>query len=74
MYNRQLSGHRQDRPFTGGIRELWRRSTNQRDHTRGINDASALLAMLPEAAHGMLASEPHTLNVDALGQVPDFLR
>ena len=73
MHNGQLPGHGQDSPFTRRIRQLRRRTTDQSNHTRSVDDASPLLPMLPHTEHRMLAPEPPALDVNVVGQIPDLL-
>jgi hypothetical protein len=69
----QLARHGENRALAGCVCELRRGRSDEADNTRGVDDARLVLAVLAEAQHGMLAAEPHALDVDGLGQVPDLL-
>lgn len=73
MHNRQLARQRQHGALAGRVRELRRRAADERDDARRVDDAGVGLAVPPHAQHGVLAPEPHALDVDRVCQVPDGL-
>ena len=72
--NGQLAGQSQHGTLASGVGELRSGSTKQRDEAGGVDDATAGLLVAAQTEHAVLASKPHTLDVNILGQVPDFLR
>lgn len=74
MHNRQLPRHGQHGALARRVRQLGRRAPEQRDHAGRVDDAAGRLAVPPHAQHGVLAAEPHPLDVDGLRQVPHLLR
>lgn len=71
--NSQLSRKSKNGTLTGRVRQLRRGGTHQSDHARRVDDASLGLAVLSQATDSMLAAEPHALDINVLGQVPDVL-
>jgi hypothetical protein len=69
----ELAGHGEDGALGGCVGELGGGGTDERDHGCGVDDAALGLLVLTEGQDGVLAAEPHTLDVDVLGQVPDLL-
>lgn len=72
MNHSQLPRQRKHRAFTRRIRQLRRRATHKRNHTRRIDHTRLLLSMFPEAQHSILTSKPDALNINRLCQVPDL--
>lgn len=73
MHDRQLPGHGEHGSLAGGICKLWGSAANKSNDTSSVDDASLGLLVLAKTGDGMLASEPDTLDVDVLSQVPDLL-
>ena len=74
MHHSQLSCQCQDSALACCVRQLRSRRTNKTNNTSGIDNASLFLSVLAEAQNCVLATEPYTLDVNCLSQVPDFLR
>ena len=71
MHDRQFPCQSQNRALAGCIRQLWRRTPHQRNHTRRVDHAALLLPVSPYTQHRMLGPKPYALDIDSLGQVPD---
>jgi hypothetical protein len=69
----ELAGHGENGALGGCVGELRGGGTDKCDHGCGVNDAALGLLVLAEGKDGVLAAEPHALDVDVLGQVPDLL-
>jgi hypothetical protein len=69
----ELAGHRENGTLGGCVGELRSGGTNKCDHRCSVDDAALGLLVLAERENGVLAAEPHALDVDVLGQVPDLL-
>ena len=69
----ELAGHGEDGALGGCVGELGSGGTDECDDGCGVDDAALGLLVLTEGQDGVLAAEPHTLDVDVLGQVPDLL-
>ena len=74
MHDGQLPRHGQHGALARRVRQLRRRAPHQRDHAGRVDNAAGRLAVPPHAQHGVLAAEPHPLDVDGLCQVPHLLR
>lgn len=69
----ELAGHGEDGALGGCVGELGSGGTDECDDGCGVDDAALGLLVLAEGEDGVLAAEPHALDVDVLGQVPDLL-
>ena len=69
----ELAGHGEDGALGGCVGELGSGGTDECDHGCGVDDAALGLLVLAERKDSVLAAEPHALDVDVLGQVPDLL-
>ena len=69
----QLARHSKHRALASCVGELRCSRSDEADNTRSVDNAGLVLAVLAEAQHGMLAAEPHTLDVDVVGKIPDLL-
>lgn len=73
MNHSQLSCQRQNSTLASCVRQLGCSGTNKTNNTGSVDNACLLLSMLAEAQNRMLATEPYTLDVDGLCQIPDLL-
>jgi hypothetical protein len=69
----ELAGHRKNGTLGGCVGELRSGRANKCHHGCSVDDATLGLLVLAERENGVLAAEPHALDVDVLGQVPDLL-
>lgn len=69
----ELAGHGEDGALGGCVGELRSGGSNECNDGRGVDDASLGLLVLAQGEDGVLAAEPHALDVNVLGQVPDLL-
>ena len=69
----ELAGHGEHGALGGCVGELGGGGTDERDDGGGVDDAALGLLVLAEGQDGVLAAEPHALDIDVLGQVPDLL-
>jgi hypothetical protein len=73
VHHSQFPRHRQNCTLAGSVRKLGCRTTDKCYNTSSVDDACLLLAVLPEAENCVFATEPHTLDVDRLCQIPNLL-
>lgn len=73
MHHSEFPRHSQHGALASCVRELRSCATYERYDARGVDHARLLLPVLAEAQNSVLAAEPHALDVDVLGQVPDLL-
>ena len=73
MDDSQLPRQRQHRSLASRVRQLWRCTPHQSNHTRSVDDASIRLLVPTHTQHRMLASKPDSLDVNAVSEIPDFL-
>ena len=71
--DRELAGHGENGALGGCVGELGSGGTDECDHGCGVDDAALGLLVLAEGKDSVLAAEPHALDVDVLGKVPDLL-
>lgn len=69
----ELAGQGKDGTLGGGVGKLGSSSADEGDNGGGVDDGALLLAGAAKSKNGVLATEPNTLDVDVLGQVPDLL-
>lgn len=69
----ELAGHGENGALGGCVGELGSGGTDERNNGCGVDDAALGLLVLAEGQHSVLAAEPHALDVDVLGEVPDLL-
>ena len=73
MDNSQFPSHGQDRTLAGSVGQLRGGGAHQGDEACRVDDTAGLLVVAAEAQDRVFATEPHTLDVDALSQIPDLL-
>lgn len=69
----QLTGHGEDSTLRCCVGKLRSSGANKSDNRSGVDDATLGLLVLAKREDGVLATEPHALDVDVLGHVPDLL-
>lgn len=69
----ELAGHGEDCALGGCVGELGSGGTDECDDGCGVDDAALGLLVPAQGEDGVLAAEPHTLDVDVLCHVPDLL-
>ena len=73
VHDGQLAGQRQDSAFASSVGQLGCGAPHQGDHTSRVDDATSGLLVAAHALNGVLASKPHTLDVDVMRHVPYLL-
>lgn len=73
VHDGQLARHGEHGALGSRVGELGGGGADERDHGRRVDDAAFGLLVLAEGEDGVLAAEPHALDVDVLRHVPDLL-
>jgi hypothetical protein len=73
VHDGELAGHGEDCTLGCCVGELGSGRPNESDDRRGVDDAALGLLVSAQGENGVLAAEPHTLDVDVLCHVPDLL-
>lgn len=71
--NGELAGHGEDCTLGCRVGELRSGGSDESDDRGSVDDAALGLLVLAKREDSVLAAEPHALNVDVLGHVPDLL-
>ena len=69
----EFPGHGHHGTLRGGVCELRRGGADERDYGCCVDDAGVDFVVLAQGEHGVLAAEPDALDVDVVGEIPNFL-
>lgn len=73
MDDSQLPSQGEYGTLTCCVCKLGRGSSHQSNNGSGVDDGALRLLVLAKRQDGVLAAEPHALDVDVVCQIPDFL-